>query len=129
MQEIFEVFFNVCGGNIGLFQNLVNIDLDMQQLLLFSFNFGVFWEFIDWFVWGVIYQSELWMRFKGKYWVDYGQGWQGFWIGVYKLFGGVIFGQMFFYGNVDEEYGNVMMNMVYLDVFFIGVKLCLFKKW
>lgn len=33
MQEILEVFFNVCGGNIGPFQNLANIDLDMQQSL------------------------------------------------------------------------------------------------
>ncbi len=67
MQEILEVFFNVCGGNIGPFQNLANIDLDMQQSLSPSFNLGVLWEPTDWFAWGATYQSESRMRLKGKY--------------------------------------------------------------
>lgn len=95
MQEILEVFFNVCGGNIGPFQNLANIDLDMQQSLSPSFNLGVLWEPTDWFAWGATYQSESRMRLKGKYRVDYGQGWQGFWTGVHKSLGGAILGQMF----------------------------------
>ncbi|EML5471071.1 outer membrane protein transport protein, partial [Pseudomonas aeruginosa] len=115
MQEILEVFFNVCGGNIGPFQNLANIDLDMQQSLSPSFNLGVLWEPTDWFAWGATYQSESRMRLKGKYRVDYGQGWQGFWTGVHKSLGGAILGQMFPYGNVDEEHGNATMNMVYPD--------------
>ncbi|HCE7958797.1 outer membrane protein transport protein [Pseudomonas aeruginosa] len=129
MQEILEVFFNVCGGNIGPFQNLANIDLDMQQSLSPSFNLGVLWEPTDWFAWGATYQSESRMRLKGKYRVDYGQGWQGFWTGVHKSLGGAILGQMFPYGNVDEEHGNATMNMVYPDAFSTGVKLRPFKKW
>ncbi len=66
MQEILEVFFNVCGGNIGPFQNLANIDLDMQQSLSPSFNLGVLWEPTDWFAWGATYQSESRMRAQGQ---------------------------------------------------------------
>ncbi|VTM19832.1 outer membrane protein transport protein [Pseudomonas aeruginosa] len=129
MQEILEVFFNVCGGNIGPFQNLANIDLDMQQSLSPSFNLGVLWEPTDWFAWGATYQSESRMKLKGKYRVDYGQGWQGFWTGVHKSLGGAILGQMFPYGNVDEEHGNATMNMVYPDAFSTGIRVRPFKKW
>ncbi|MGV8769524.1 outer membrane protein transport protein, partial [Pseudomonas aeruginosa] len=100
------MLLNVRGGNSVPFQTLGNIDLDMQQLLSPSFNLGVVWEPNDWFAWGGTYQSESWMKVKGKYRGEYGQGWQGFWTGGHKSIGGAMLGQRLPDGIVDEEHGK-----------------------
>src|SRR5690606_896509 len=109
----FEIFLNICGGKLGPFSSIANIDIDMQQSLSPTWNLGVLWEPNDWFALGAVYQSESKMRLKGKYRVEYTKDWQGFWQGLDASFFGGIFSSITPGGLFDEEMGNVAMDMTY----------------
>lgn len=127
--EPFEVLLNLCGGKVGPFENIANLDLDMQQSLSPTYNLGILWEPTDWFAWGATYQSEARMRLKGKYRVDYSKDWQDFWPALNgSLFGSILSGIMP-QGGVAEETGNVAMKLVYPDAFSTGIKIRPFDKW
>lgn len=127
--EIVELMFNVCGGQIGPYKSMANIDLDMQQTLSPSFNIGILWEPTDWFSWGAVYQSESRMNLKGKYRIDYTEDWQNFWQGLQGSLFGAFLSPLFPFGDVDEEHGNVRMKMVNPDNFATGIKVRPFKRW
>nr|WP_274381386.1 outer membrane protein transport protein [Pseudomonas cavernicola] len=87
----FEVLLNICGGDLGPFTDIANIDVDMQQSLSPTWNVGFLWEPSDWFALGAVYQSEAKMHLQGQYRVDYSQDWQGFWQGLDSSLIGAIF--------------------------------------
>ncbi|WMR35674.1 outer membrane protein transport protein [Metapseudomonas otitidis] len=121
--------FNVCGGRIGPFDSLANLDLDMQESLSPTWNIGVLWEPTDWFAWGATYQSEARMHLQGKYRVDYSREWQGFWSGFQSAVFGQILSPLFPYGRTDEESGNATLTMTYPDNFSTGIKIKPFERW
>ncbi|WP_137817170.1 outer membrane protein transport protein [Pseudomonas sp. 2FG] len=125
----FEVLLNICGGEFGPFTNLANLDVDMQQSLSPTWNLGVLWEPNDWFAWGAVYQSEAKMHLQGKYKVDYTQDWQGFWQGLDSSLIGAIFNSITPDGLVDEERGNVSMDLTYPQHFSTGIKLKPASNW
>ena len=125
----FEVLINICGGEFGPFTNLANLDVDMQQSLSPTWNLGVLWEPTDWFAWGAVYQSEAKMHMQGKYTVDYTQNWQGFWKGLDSSLFGAVFNSITPDGTVDEERGNVSMDLTYPQHFATGIKLKPASQW
>lgn len=129
MGEVVSGIINVCGGKIGPFDSLANMDLDLQQSLSPTYNIGVLWEPTDWFAWGATYQSEARMHLQGKYRVDYSQEWQGFWSGLQSSLFGQVLSPIFPNGNVDEESGNASLDMTYPDNFSTGIKLKPSERW
>lgn len=127
--ELIQVLANLCGGKIGPFNSLANLDLDLTQSLSPTYNLGIQWEPTDWFAWGATYQSEARMHLKGKYRIDYSQDWQGFWSGLQGSVFGIILQPLFPLGNVDEEMGNASLNLVYPDNFSTGIKVRPFERW
>lgn len=125
----FEVFLNICGGELGPFTDIANIDIDMQQTLSPTWNVGFLWEPNDWFALGAVYQSEAKMRLKGRYVVDYSKDWQGFWQGLDASFIGAVFSSLTPDGVFDKEVGNVSMNMTYPAHFATGIKLKPHSRW
>jgi long-subunit fatty acid transport protein len=128
LDEVIGSFFNVCGGSIGPFDSLANLDLDLQQSLAPSYNLGVLWEPTDWFSWGATYQSESRMNLQGKYRVEYSKDWAGFWSGLQSSLFGAIFSPLFPYG-AKEESGNASLKLTYPDAFSTGIKLRPWDKW
>ena len=124
-----EMFLNICGGELGPFTDIANIDIDMQQTLSPTWNLGFLWEPSDWFALGAVYQSEAKMRLKGRYVVDYSQDWQGFWQGLDGSFIGAVFNSLTPDGLFDKEQGNVSLNMTYPAHFASGIKLKPHDRW
>lgn len=128
LDEVIGSFFNVCGGKLGPFDSLANLDLDLQQSLAPSYNLGVLWEPTDWFSWGATYQSESRMNLQGKYRIEYSKDWSGFWSGLQGSLFGAIFSPLFPYG-AEQESGNASLKMTYPDAFSTGIKLRPWDKW
>lgn len=125
----FELLLNLCGGDLGPFTDIANIDIDMQQSLSPTWNIGFLWEPTDWFALGAVYQSEAKMRLKGRYVVDYSEDWQGFWQGLDASLIGAIFNSLTPSGVFDEEVGNVSLDMTYPAHFATGIKLKPHERW
>jgi len=125
----FELLLNLCGGELGPFTDIANIDIDMQQTLSPTWNIGFLWEPNDWFALGAVYQSEAKMRLKGRYVVDYSQNWQGFWQGLDASLIGAIFSGLTPDGVFDKEVGNVAMKMTYPAHFATGIKFKPHSRW
>ncbi|WP_026146468.1 outer membrane protein transport protein [Zestomonas thermotolerans] len=125
----FEVLLNLCGGDMGPFTDIGNLDIDMQQSLSPTWNFGVLWEPTDWFAWGAVYQSEAKMHLQGKYRMKYSEDWQGFWRGLDSSLIGVIFDSITPDGVFAEESGNVSMDLTYPAHFATGIKLKPHPRW
>ncbi|WP_417662225.1 outer membrane protein transport protein [Pseudomonas sp.] len=125
----FDVLLNICGGDLGPFTDIANIDLDLQQSLSPTWNIGFLWEPVDWFAWGAVYQSEAKMKLKGKYNVSYSDDWQGFWQGLDSSLFGAIFSSITPDGLFDNERGNVSLDLTYPAHFSTGIKLNPIPKW
>ncbi|MET1077366.1 MAG: outer membrane protein transport protein [Pseudomonas sp.] len=125
----FDVLLNLCGGDLGPFTDIANLDIDMQQTLSPTWNLGVLWEPNDWFALGAVYQSEARMHLQGKYNIDYTQDWQGFWRGLDSSLVGAIFNSITPDGVFDEEHGNVSMDMTYPAHFAAGLKFKPHPRW
>ncbi|UVE19378.1 outer membrane protein transport protein [Pseudomonas sp. LS44] len=125
----FEILLNICGGDLGPFTDIANIDVDMQQSLSPTWNVGFLWEPYEWLAWGAVYQSEAKMHLQGKYRVDYSQDWQGFWQGLDSSLIGAIFSSITPDGVFDEEAGNVSMDLTYPAHFSTGIKVNPLPKW
>lgn len=128
LEEVLAPFFNVCGGKIGPFDSLANLQLDLQQSLSPTYNLGILWEPTDWFAWGATYQSEARMNLQGKYRIDYTQDWAGFWQGFQQALVGKAIGSILPLG-ADEESGNASLKLTYPDAFSTGIKVRPFDKW
>jgi long-subunit fatty acid transport protein len=124
----FDPILNVCGGEFGPFTDLANLDVDLQQTLSPTWHLGVLWEPTDWFAWGAVYQSEAKMHLEGDYKIKYTKNWQGFWQGLDTSLVGAILNPITPDG-VDEEVGNVSMEMTYPQHFSTGIKLKPASKW
>lgn len=125
----FEILLNICGGDLGPFTDIANLDIDMQQSLSPTWNVGFLWEPTDWFAWGAVYQSEARMHLQGRYKIDYSKDWQGFWQGLDSSLIGAIFSSITPDGVFDSESGNVSMNLKYPQHFSTGIKLKPVSKW
>lgn len=76
-----NVFINLCDGNIGPFDSIGNLYLEVEEGFNPSINIGFLWEPVPWFSWGAVYQSEAKAKLKGEFeftyeekWVDFFQG-------------------------------------------------------
>ena len=125
----FEVLLNLCGGDLGPFTDIANLDIDMQQSLSPTWNLGFLWEPTPWFAWGAVYQSEAEMHLQGQYNIDYSKDWQGFWRGLDSSLFGAIFNSITPDGVFDEEQGNVSMDLTYPAHFATGIKVKPHPKW
>src|SRR5690606_25726131 len=76
-----DIILNLCGGELGPFTDLAELEVDLEQTLSPTWNLGILWEPRDWFALGAVYQSEAKMHMQGTYRIDYTQNWQGLWQG------------------------------------------------
>ncbi len=123
-EEPLAPFLGFCGGNIGPWDDVGGLSIELQETLSPTYNIGVLWEPTEWFSWGASYTSEGKMKLKGKYALAYTDDWAGFW----QSFSGSIIGSVTgailgLPTGVPREAGNLSMDLRYPQHFQTGISV------
>lgn len=119
----------LCGGNVGPWDDIGALSIDVQQSLSPTYAFGVMWEPTDWFSWGASYTSEADMNLKGKFAIEYTDDWSGFWQSVNSsIIGAIGSAILSLPSGVPREAGNVSMDLVYPQHFQTGISVDVLPK-
>lgn len=119
-----QPFLSMCQGNIGPWDDIGRIDMDMQQTLSPTYNLGVLWEPTDWFSWGATYYSEADMELKGTFFMDYTDEWTAFWNGFNaSIIGAITAAILGLPRGVPYESGNVNLDLKIPQMFKTGMRV------
>jgi long-subunit fatty acid transport protein len=120
----------LCGGNIGPYDDVGELSLEMTETLSPSFNIGFLWEPTEWFAWGATYQSEATAHLKGTYKLEYTEDFAGFFRKLQSTIFGAIGGAIFQLpqGNIKES-GLVSAEQVFPQRLQTGIKLKIFEDF
>lgn len=117
-------FLSLCQGNIGPWDDVGRIDMDMQETLSPTYNLGVLWEPTDWFSWGASYMSEADMKLKGTFLMDYTDEWTAFWQGFNSsIIGAITAAILGLPRGVDKEQGHVTFDLTVPQMFKTGINV------
>lgn len=116
-------FIALCGGNVGPYDDIGNLDITMTESLSPSFNLGMLWEPNDWFKFGVGYQSEANMKLTGDYELEYTNDFADFFRTFNSSIIGAVTGAIFSFPQGQTfESGQVTSELTYPQHFQAGVK-------
>lgn len=119
-----QPWLSMCQGNVGPWDNVGRLEIDMQETLSTSYNVGVLWEPADWFSWGASYISGSDVKLKGTFLQDYTDEWEAFWRGFNASIEGAITAAVLgLPRGVDRESGHVNLDMVWPQMFKTGVRI------
>ena len=119
-----QPFLSLCQGNIGPWDDIGRIDVDMQETISPSYNLGVLWEPTDWFSWGATYKSESNMKLKGTFLMDYTDEWTAFWQGFNaSIIGAITAAILGLPRGVPFEAGNISMELTMPQIFKTGFRV------
>lgn len=120
----------LCGGNIGPYDDIGTLSLEMSESLSPSFNIGFLWEPEDWFAWGASYQSGATTHLKGTYNLEYTDDFAGFFQKFQSTIFGAIGGAIFqLPSGVKSETGMVSAEQEFPQHFQTGIKLRFFDDF
>lgn len=104
----------LCGGNVGPWDDIGSLSLNVQETLSPTYALGVIWEPTDWFRWGASYTSEADMNLKGQFSIEYTDDWSGFWQSVNSsILGAIGSAILSLPSGAPKEAGNVSMDLTY----------------
>ena len=122
-------WLELCGGNVGPWDNIGVMRLNMQDTLSPTYSFGVLWKPNPWFRWGAAYLSGDNMNMRGTYELDYTKDWSGFWQSVNSsLLGAIGAAILSLPSGVPREAGNVSMHLTYPQHFQTGISVDITPK-
>ena len=122
-QDPLAPFITLCGGNVGPYNDIGTLNIDMTESLSPSFNLGMLWEPNAWFKWGAVYQSEAKSRLKGDFELEYTKEFSDFFRNFNSSIIGAITGAIFsFPQGQTYEAGHVNTELTYPQHFQTGVK-------
>lgn len=125
-----QPFLSMCQGNIGPWDNIGRIDIDMQETLSPTYNFGVLWTPNEWFSWGASYMSGSEMELKGTFLMDYTDEWTAFWQGFNaSIIGAITAAILGLPRGVDREAGNITMDFETPQMFKTGMSVGITPDW
>lgn len=73
---------NLCGGALGPYTELFDIDLESEETMSLTYQFGLLWDITPWLTWGMTYHSGVTDHLKGSADITYSDDWQGFFQGL-----------------------------------------------
>ncbi len=115
---------SLCGGNVGPYDDVGELTIKTEETLSPSFNLGLLWEPVDWFAFGMGYQSEAKSRLKGTYELNYSDDFADFFRTFNNSIVGAIGGAIFSLPTgLKKEAGNVTTELIYPQHFQTGIKL------
>jgi len=119
-----QPFLSICQGNIGPWDDIGRIEMDMRESLSPTYNVGVLWEPTDWFSWGASYMSEAKMKLKGTFLMDYTDEWTAFWNGLNSsIIGAITAAILGLPRGVPFEAGHISFAMTQPQMFKTGVSM------
>ena len=125
-----QPFLSMCQGNIGPWDDIGRIDIDMQETLSPTYNLGVLWEPNDWFSWGASYTSEAEMKLKGTFLMDYTDEWTAFWNGFNaSIIGAITAAILGLPRGVPFEAGHISMDLTMPQMFKTGFRVRLTPEY
>ena len=123
-QEPLAPWLALCGGKIGPFQDIGNVNFRAEESLSTSYKVGVLWEPTDWFTWGAQYSSGDDMNLKGDFQIDYTEDWAAFWQSVNSsVLGAIGAAILSLPSGVPKEEGHVSIKESYPQHFSTGVSM------
>ena len=122
--EPLQPWLALCGGNVGPWDDIGAMHLDVQETVSPTFALGVTWEPTPWFAWGASYTSESDMNLKGTFEIQYTDDWAGFWQSVNgSILGAIGSAILSLPSGAPREAGNVTMDLTYPQHFQTGISL------
>lgn len=122
-------FVALCGGNVGPFDSIGGISLQVEESVSPNFNVGVLWTPTDWFSWGADYRSESDMKLNGTFELKYTDDWSKFWQSVNSsIFGAIGAAILSLPSGVSREAGNLSVNLKNPQHFQTGISVKLNPK-
>jgi long-subunit fatty acid transport protein len=122
--EPLQPWLALCGGNVGPWDDIGALNLDVQETVSPTFALGVTWEPTPWFAWGASYTSEADMNLKGSFEIQYTEDWSGFWQSVNgSILGAIGSAILSLPSGAPREAGNVSMDLTYPQHFQTGISL------
>ncbi len=119
----------LCGGNVGPWDDIGALSIDVQETVSPNYSLGVMWEPTDWFRWGASYTSEADMNMKGSFAIEYTEDWSGFWQSVNSsIIGAVGSAILSLPSGAPRESGNVSLNLTYPQHFQTGISVDVHPK-
>jgi long-subunit fatty acid transport protein len=127
--EPLQPWLALCGGNVGPWDDIGVLSLNMQETVSPTYALGVLWEPTDWFTWGASYTSEADMNMKGTFQIQYTEDWSGFWQRLNNsVLGAISSAILSLPSGAPKEAGNVSMDLVYPQHFQTGVSVDVHPK-
>jgi len=122
--EPLQPWLALCGGNVGPWDDIGAMKLNLQETISPTYALGVMWEPTDWFSWGASYTSEADMNLKGQFEIQYTDDWSGFWQSVNgSVLGAITSAILSLPSGAPREAGNVSMDLVYPQHFQTGISV------
>ena len=122
--EPLQPWLALCGGNVGPWDDIGAMNLNLQETISPTYALGVMWEPTDWFRWGASYTSEADMNLKGQFEIQYTDDWSGFWQSVNgSVLGAITSAILSLPSGAPREAGNVSMDLVYPQHFQTGISV------
>ncbi|MDO3722534.1 outer membrane protein transport protein [Marinobacter sp. chi1] len=119
----------LCGGNIGPWDDIGALSIQVQETISPTYTLGVMWEPTDWFSWGASYSSEADMNLKGTFEIQYTDDWSGFWQGLNSsVLGAISAAILSLPSGAPKEAGNVSADLVYPQHFQTGISVDVHPK-
>jgi long-subunit fatty acid transport protein len=122
--EPLQPWLALCGGNVGPWDDIGALSINVQETISPTYTLGVLWEPNDWFRWGASYTSEADMNLKGTFEIQYTDDWSGFWQSVNgSVLGAITSAILSLPSGAPREAGNVSMDLVYPQHFQTGISV------
>lgn len=130
-------FLDLCGGSVGPYSTLFDLEVDAEDPLVWNFNIGALWKPKPWLTWGFVYQAESVGKLEGSYRLEYGEDWINFFGGLsqsdaWNVINAVI---PFPTGLLDSpagrgiETGDVTMDVIMPAHFATGISVQVTPSW
>ncbi|WP_150913008.1 OmpP1/FadL family transporter [Marinobacter halotolerans] len=127
--EPLQPWLALCGGNIGPWDDIGVLSLNLQETVSPTYALGVMWEPRDWFSWGASYTSEARMNMKGTFEIQYTEDWSGFWQRLNNsVLGAISSAILSLPSGAPREAGNVSMDLTYPQHFQTGISVDVHPK-
>jgi long-subunit fatty acid transport protein len=127
--EPLQPWLALCGGNIGPWDDIGVLSLNLQETVSPTYALGIMWEPRDWFSWGASYTSEARMNMKGTFEIQYTEDWSGFWQRLNNsVLGAISSAILSLPSGAPREAGNVSMDLTYPQHFQTGISVDVHPK-
>ena len=114
---------DLCGGAFGPYTELIDIDVEVEESMSLTYQFGVLWDITPWLTWGMTYHSGVTDHLKGSADITYSDDWQGFFQGLTNAGASGLLATVIPSGTHQQESSDVVVDINVPHYFATGFSL------